>query len=311
VVTRALADDQLEALRTIADVWTPPHDHTLSREELLAALAGAQVVICTLHDRIDHEALEAAGDALGLVSTISAGTDHLDLAALSQRGIGVANTPGALTAATADLTIGLMLAVMRRIAEGDRVVRAGMAWRWDLGFMLGDSPEGATLGIIGFGQIGKAVAHRARAFGMTVLASPSHSGARRDEIETLELDDLVRTADVISLHCPLNPDTHHLIDERRLGLMKPTAYLINTARGPIVDEAALARALASGALRGAGLDVYEEEPRVHADLLDLPNVVLAPHLGSANATTRRAMIDQAVASAREYILQTAARAPGR
>jgi glyoxylate reductase len=310
-MTRAVAEDQLAALRAIADVWTPSHDRTLSREELLAALPGAHVVICTLLDRIDREALDAAGPDLGLVSTISAGTDHLDLEALSHRGIGVANTPGALTAATADLTIGLMLAVMRRIAEGDRLVRAGTAWRWDLGFMLGDGLEGATLGIVGFGQIGSAVARRARAFGMTVVASPSHSGARRDDIETLELDDLVRTADVVSLHCPLTPDTHHLIDERRLGLMKSSAYLINTARGPIVDEAALARALASGALRGAGLDVYEDEPRVHADLLELPNVVLAPHLGSATVTTRRAMIDQAVASARAYTLEAAERASGR
>lgn len=305
VVTRRLPDELLEELPAVADVWMPAHDETLSREELLSVLPGSTVIICTLLDRIDREAIEAAGDSLQLVSTISAGTDHLDRDALDARGVAVANTPDALTAATADVTIGLVLAVMRRLAEGDRLVRSGAPWRWDLGFMLGDALEGSTLGIVGFGRIGDAVANRARAFGMTVIASSSRSGANREAdgqgVDRRDLDVLLQESDVVSIHCPLTPETHHLIDERRLALMKPSAYLINTARGPIVDEAALARALASGGLRGAGLDVYEDEPRVHPALRELPNVVLAPHLGSATRATRRAIMAQAVGSALAFL----------
>jgi lactate dehydrogenase-like 2-hydroxyacid dehydrogenase len=203
--------------------------------------------------------------------------------ALAARGISVTNTPGVLTEATADLTFGLILGLTRRLGEGERLIRAGKPWSFHLGFLLGSGLQGKTLGIVGYGQIGQAVARRAQAFGMDVV----HSG--RSTKDGLALPELLGRADVVSLHCPLTAETHHLIDAAALRAMKPGAYLINTTRGPVVDESALADALEAGEIAGAALDVFEREPDVEQRLLRLENVVLTPHLGSATVETRTAM----------------------
>jgi glyoxylate reductase len=269
-------------------------DRALSREELHAAVAGADALITLLHDRVDGALLDAAGPQLRAVSNVAVGYDNIDVAACSARSVLVTNTPGVLTDATADLAMGLILAVTRRLGEGERLLRAREPWMWHMFFMLGTSLQGKTLGIVGLGGIGAATARRARAFGMEIV----YSGRRRapEEVEAslggarwLELDQLLEMAEVVSLHCPLTGETRHLIDAGRLALMRPDAYLVNTARGPIVDEAALVDALRAGTIRGAALDVFENEPSVHPGLLELDNVVLVPHLGSATIETRTAM----------------------
>ncbi len=256
------------------------HDEELppSRDELLGRVAGCNGLVTMLTDRVDAELLDAAGFQLQVVANYAVGLDNVDLDECNRRGIAVANTPDVLTDATAEMTIALMLALTRRVVEGDRFVRASEPWLWAPTFMLGEGLEGKTLGIVGFGRIGWAVAGLARAHGMEVVHTPE-----------IQLDELLAAADVVSLHVPLTPETRHLIGERELGLMKPTAYLVNTSRGPVVDEAALARALAAGQVAGAALDVYEREPEVTQALLSLDNVVLAPHIASATHDAREAM----------------------
>jgi glyoxylate reductase len=209
----------------------------------------------------------------------------------------VTNTPGVLTDATADLAIALMLAVTRRLGEGERLIRAERGWAWAIDFMLGTSLQGKLLGIVGYGAIGRATAERARAFGMEIAYTQRHEAEDAGGAEYLALDELLARADVVSLHVPLSPATRHLIDASRLAAMRSSAYLVNTARGPVVEEAALARALAGGVIAGAALDVFEEEPDVHPELLALDNVVLVPHLGSATVETRLAMAGLAARNA--------------
>ncbi|TQM02986.1 2-hydroxyacid dehydrogenase [Pseudonocardia kunmingensis] len=293
VVTRALPPAALEPLHTVGDVWVSPHDRPLSVEELHEAVRGAAAVVSMLNDRVDDAVLAAAGPDLRVVANTAVGYDNLDVPAITGRGVLATNTPGVLVDATADLTIALLLAVTRRVAEGDRLVRSGAAWSWDVSFMLGSGLQGKQLGIVGMGSIGRAVARRAAAFGMDVV----HHNRRPVDIggsRQLALDELLETSDVVSLHCPLTPETRHLIDAAALHRMKRGAYLVNTARGPIVDESALAAALHDGTIAGAGLDVYEDEPRVHEGLRDLDNAVLAPHLGSATVETRTRMAELAV-----------------
>ncbi len=246
-----------------------------------------------LTERIDGELLDAAGPQLRVVANYAVGYDNVDVAECSRRGIAVTNTPDVLTEATADLTWALLLACGRRIAEGDRWLRARRPWIWAPEFLLGVELRGRALGIVGFGRIGQAVARRAPGFGMTVLYTAAHrlEAARERELEVAwrDLDALLAEADVVSLHVPLRPETRHLIDAARLRRMKPGAILLNTARGPLVDEAALASALQAGELFAAGLDVFEREPEVHPDLLDCDNATLVPHLGSATVETRTAM----------------------
>ncbi len=228
-----------------------------------------------------------------MVANVAVGYDNVDVAACAARGVVCTNTPGVLTDATADLALGLILASTRRLGEAERMVRAGGTWSWSMFFMLGSGLQGKTLGIIGLGQIGTATARRARAFGMRIAYTgrrQADAGLEAElEATRLDLDELLATADVVSIHCPLSDATRHLIDARRLGLMKPTAYLINCARGPIVAEAALAQALRDGTIAGAGLDVFEHEPAIEPELFELENVVLLPHLGSATIETRTAM----------------------
>lgn len=255
--------------------------------------ARVEAVVALLTDEIDA-ALLARCPALRVVANVAVGVDNIDLAACAARNVVVTNTPDVLTEATADLAFGLLIDAARRITEGDRLVRAGGGWSgWTPTFMLGARVHGATLGIVGLGRIGKAMARRARGFGM-----PIHYSQRTRLDPNLEralgatfmsLDDLCATSDFVSLHVPLTADTRHLFDAPRLARMKRGSILVNTARGPIVDEPALAAALANGALAAAGLDVFENEPKVHPSLLALPNVVMAPHIGSADEPTRIAM----------------------
>jgi glyoxylate reductase len=294
VVTRGLPEPALTALRDSgADVWVSEEDRALEPAELHAAVRGADAVVTMLHDRVDDAFLDAAGDALRVVANVAVGYDNVDVEAARARDVVITNTPGVLTDATADLTIALMLAVTRRLGEGERLIRAGTPWAWSIGFMLGRGLRGKTLGIVGYGEIGRAVAARARAFGLEVIYTKRSPG---DEPGQVALEELLAGAHVVSLHCPLTPDTRHLIDAGALARMRPDAYLINTARGPVVDEAALAAALRDGTIAGAALDVFEREPEVHPDLLGLENVVLVPHLGSATVETRTAMAELAAAN---------------
>ncbi len=295
IVTRRIPDEALDVLSEAGgEVWVSPHDRPLTTDELHEAVAGADAVVTLLHDRVDAAFLDAAGDQLAVVANVAVGYDNADVPAMIDRGVTFTNTPGVLTEATADIAFALVLMSTRRLAEGDRMIRAGGSWSWNMFFMLGNGLQGKTLGIVGMGQIGAATARRARAFGMKIAYTGRHRAAAELDAELdatyiESLDDLLATADVVSLHCPLSPETRHLMDSRRLGLMKPTAHLINTTRGPVVDEAALVDALAAKVIAGAGLDVFEEEPKVHPGLITLENVTLIPHLGSATIETRTAM----------------------
>jgi len=253
-----------------------------------------------LTDRIDGDVLDAA-PGLRVVANVAVGYDNFDVAAARARGVVMTNTPDVLTETTADLTWTLILGVMRRVTEGDRLIRRG-GWKgWALDFMLGSDLRGKQLGIVGLGRIGSAVASRAAAFGMRVAyATLPQAGAVLPGVSAsyapMGLDELLASSDVLSLHVPLTAETHHLIDRKALARMKRTAYLVNTSRGPVVDEEGLAWALREGLIAGAGLDVFEREPVVHPDVLGLENVVLAPHLGSATTETRTAMADLAVSN---------------
>ncbi|MBA3866359.1 MAG: D-glycerate dehydrogenase [Solirubrobacterales bacterium] len=312
-VTNRLPEQGLELLREAGELRLADADTRLPREELLALVAGADAVLSMLHDRVDEELLDAAGPQLRCVANVAVGFDNIDLGAAASRGVLVTNTPGVLDDATADLTLALLLAAVRRIGEGERLIRSGEPWAWGMGFMLGSDLRGKRLGIVGLGNIGLRVAHRARAFGMSIAYHGRHEAPAGVvaglEAERLEFEELLESSDVLSLHCPLTPQTRHLIGARELALMKPTATLINTARGPVVDEAALAAALREGTIAGAGLDVYEHEPEVEPGLLGLENVVLSPHLGSATVETRAVMSQlaarNAIAAVRGEALPTA------
>jgi glyoxylate reductase len=302
VVMRRIPEPALAPLREAGDLWVSPHDRPLTISELHNAITGADAVVTLLHDRVDGALLDAAGPRLRCVANVAVGHDNIDVAACSERGVLVTNTPGVLTDATADLAIALILSVTRRLGEGDRLLRAAKPWSWHMFFMLGTGLAGKTLGIIGLGAIGQATATRARAFGMDVVYAGRHRAAEAVERDLggarhLPLEELLAAADVVSIHCPLTPETRHLIDAARLRQMRNTAFLVNTARGPIVDEAALVDALREGAIAGAALDVFEAEPQVHPGLLELDNVALAPHLGSATIETRTAMASLAVRNA--------------
>ncbi len=284
-VTRELPGPALERLRAAheVDLWDEPA--APPREALLAAVAGAEGLLAMLTDSVDEELLAAPG--LAAVSNYAVGTDNVDLAAATRRGIPVGNTPDVLTDATADLAVALMLAVARRIPEGERLVREG-GWRtWTPTFMLGRDLHGARVGVVGPGRIGRAVARRLQGFGCSV------DEAGRGDREALHR--VLAESDFVSLHLPLNAQTRRLIGEDELRRMRPTAFLVNTARGPIVDQRALARALAEGWIAGAALDVTDPEPLPAGDpLLEAPNLVVVPHVGSATHAAREAMAQRAV-----------------
>lgn len=280
----------------VADTGTP-----LPREQLLEHVVGATAIVCFLFDRVDAELLDAAGPGLRVVANVAVGYDNVDLEAAGARGVAVTNTPGVLDDATADLALALLLAAARRLGEGERLIRAGRPWAWGMEFMLGRDLRGKRLGIVGLGAIGALVARRARAFGIEI-AYANRSAADPGLVAELgavrlELDELLASSDFVSLHTPLTAETRGLISAERLARMKPEAILVNTARGPVVDEAALAAALREGRLAAAALDVYEHEPEVHPELLELENVTLLPHLGSATVETREAMATLAARNA--------------
>ena len=294
----AVALERLRAEHTV-DAWED--ESPISRDELLKRVAGADSIVSLLTEKIDAELLDAAGKQLRSVSNVAVGYNNIDVPACRERNVLVTNTPGVLTEATADIAMALILMSTRRLAEGERVIRAQQPWQWGMFYMLGSSIQGSQLGIVGMGQIGAAVARRARAFGMTIAytkRSPLDAETAKELNAThMELDELLTTSDVVSLHCPYSPETHHLMNASTIGKMKKSAYLINTARGPVVDEEALATALQQGKIAGAGLDVFEKEPTVHQALIGLDNAVLIPHLGSATVETRTAMANLAVTNA--------------
>ncbi|MFL5372165.1 MAG: 2-hydroxyacid dehydrogenase [Myxococcales bacterium] len=279
----AVAGDGLEI-----DQWD--EERPIPRQELLRRAAFADAIVATLSDRVDAELL-AAAPRLRVVANHAVGYDNVDVAACTTRRVWVCNTPDVLTDATADLTFALILGVARRVREGERIVREARWKYWAPTMLLGLELRGAVLGIIGYGRIGRAVAKRARGFGMEVIWSGGSAAG------SVPLDDLLARSDIVSIHCPLTPATRHLIGPPQLSRMKRTALLVNTARGPIVDEAALCAALEAGTIGGAGLDVFEDEPRVHPGLLGRDDVVLVPHIGSATGATRARMAELALTDA--------------
>jgi len=287
LVTRRLPEGGLDPLSGHELVGPLSDDRALTHQDLLRSAREVDAIVCLLTDRIDAEVLEAGRGRLRVVANVAVGTDNIDVDAARALGIAVCNTPGVLDETTADLAFALILSAARLTSTGEADLRAGR-WRgWGINQYLGRDIHGATLGLVGYGRIARAVARRAQGFDMTVLHH-----ARRDTASAgfvAALDDLLPRVDILSLHVPGGPATRHLIDARRLGLMKPSAVLVNTARGPVVDEAALASALHEGRLFAAGLDVYENEPEVHARLLDAPRCVLLPHMGSASIATRSRM----------------------
>jgi glyoxylate reductase len=300
LVTQQVPREGLDLLESFADVEVNPDpDRIWSKAEVIARLPGHTALYCLLTNPVDAAVMDAA-PGLRVIANMAVGFNNIDLAAATARGIAVTNTPGVLNDATADFAWALLMAAARRIPEADRFTRAGKFDGWGPMMLLGGEVAGKTLGIVGFGRIGRAVAERARGFHMPILYYDTQL-ADPDTEESLNaqhrpLDRLLEESDFVSLHVNYTPETHHLIDATQLARMKPTAYLINTARGAVIHEAALVEALRAGHLAGAGLDVYEDEPAVDPGLLTLDNVVLAPHIASATITARGAMARMAAAN---------------
>jgi glyoxylate reductase len=292
LVARRIPSVALSRLEDACDVEVHSGEGDLTQDQLIAGLRDRQGLVSVLTTPVTGAVL-AACPGLKIVANVAVGYNNVDVAAARAQGVIVTNTPDVLTEASADLAWALILGITRRVVEGDRLVRAG-GWKgWALDFMLGSDLRGKQLGVIGFGRIGQAVAARAAAFGMRV-AYQSRKVIGPPEYQPMPYDRLIATSDVVTLHCPLTDETRHLVDQKSLARMKRSAYLINTSRGPVVDESALVWALKNRIIAGAALDVYEDEPHVHPELTKLENVVLAPHLGSATTETRTAMADLAV-----------------
>jgi glyoxylate reductase len=293
LVTRPIMEAPTAVLRERCDVTIHENEFGIPREELLEVIGGREAIITMLTERVDAEFLAAAGPQLKVVANHAVGFDNIDVAACTAAGVLATNTPDVLTETTADTAFALLMAAARRLGEGERLLRSEQPWIWGPLMMLGQDVHHKTMGIVGFGRIGQAVARRANGFGMRVLYSDAVQLPADVEAETgaerRKLDDLLSEADFVSIHTNLTPETRHLFDADTFRRMKPTAVLVNTSRGPVVDEAALADALASGEIFAAGLDVFEREPAVEPRLLALDNVVVIPHLGSATVDTRDAM----------------------
>lgn len=292
-LTRPLAIDAQDVVGARANLRLNAEDRPLTQDELIAAAQGAQGLISMLHDPIDQRVLDALPE-LQVIANVAVGYNNIDLRACAERNITVCNTPGVLTDATADITWALILACTRRVREGERLVRSGGFDGWGPNMLLGPSLAGKTLGIYGMGRIGQAVARRALAFGMRVIYHNRRAAQTDFAAELVGKDELIRRSDVLSLHAPLTQETDGAFGEAELAQMKPSAVLINTARGPLLDEEALVRALDSERLWGAGLDVYAREPEVHPGLIDRDDVVLLPHLGSATIECRQEMARRAL-----------------
>ncbi|QTL99337.1 D-glycerate dehydrogenase [Iocasia frigidifontis] len=296
-VTRRLPQKALDMISAECEMEVNPYDRVLTKEELAEAVKGIDGLLCLLTDTIDEDLLDV-NPALKVIANYAVGYNNIDIKACTERGIPVSNTPGVLTDTTADFAWTLLMVTARRVVEADRFTRAGKYKGWGPMMFLGGDIYGKTLGVIGMGRIGQSFAKRARGFNMNVIYYDAYRRTSEEEkkwgIKYKEIDTLLEEADFVSLHVPLIPETEHLIGEKELKLMKKTAYLINTARGPIVDEKALMEALKNGEIAGAGLDVYEEEPELASGLTELDNVTLAPHIASASIETRTKMAEMAV-----------------
>ncbi|HEX8661683.1 MAG TPA: D-glycerate dehydrogenase [Brevundimonas sp.] len=305
VLTRRLPDAVETRARELFDAELNLTDRPMDRAALEAAVQRADVLVPTITDVIDADLVSKAGDQLKMIANFGAGVDHIDIDAAVARGIIVTNTPGVLTEDTADLAMALILAVSRRIVEGAQVVAAGGFEGWTPTWMTGRKLWGKRLGIVGMGRIGQALARRAKAFGMQVhyhnrKPVPAMIAEELGATYWDDLDQMLARMDLISLNCPATKETHHLLSAERLALLRPEALLINTARGELIDEAALAQAVAKGRIGGVGLDVFENEPLVHPGLLGHPNVVLLPHLGSATIEARQDMGDRVIANIQTF-----------
>ena len=306
VVTRRLPDVIETRMMELFDARLNLDDHAMSQGELIEAVKTAEVLVPTVTDRIDAGVLSQAGEKLRLIASFGTGVDHIDLKTARQRGITVTNTPGVLTEDTADMTMALILAVPRRLAEGERLIRSGDWTGWSPTSMLGHRIWGKRLGIVGMGRIGTAVVRRARGFGLSI-----HYHNRRRVHAELEaeleatywesLDQMLARMDIISVNCPHTPATYHLLSARRLKLLPPQAYIVNTSRGEVIDENALARMVEKGEIAGAGLDVFEHEPAVSPKLLQAENVVLLPHMGSATIEGRIAMGEKVIINIKTFV----------
>jgi glyoxylate reductase len=305
IVTRRLPEPIEARMAQLFDAELNPDDTPFSQAQLADAVGRCDVFVPTVTDRIDAEVIAAARPQLRLIANFGVGLDHLDLKAARAKGIVVSNTPGVLTEDTADLVMALILAVPRRLAEGQKLLRSGQWTGWAPTGLVGHSITGKKLGILGMGRIGRAVAKRAHACRLAIHYHnrerlPANVEGRFDATYWSDLDAMLREVDVLSINCPHTPETHHIIDARRLALMKPDAYLINTARGAIVDQDALIAALEANIISGAGLDVFPREPEVDPRLLPLPNVILLPHMGSATFEGRIAMGDKVITNIRTW-----------
>lgn len=305
IVTRELSDPVMNRMEQLFDTTNNRQDVPMTRDQLAAAMADCDVLVPTVTDDIDAALIEGAGDRLRLIANFGAGVNHIALKAARARGIIVTNTPGVLTEDTADMTMALIVSVPRRLAEGEKLVRSGQWKGWSPGGMLGHRIGGKALGIIGMGRIGQAVALRARAFGLSIHYHNRHRLPAVLEAQLAatwheSLDEMLAAIDILTIHTPRNADSEGLIDARRIALMQPYVFLINAARGGIVDEDALVDALEGGRLAGAGLDVWKHEPQIDPRLLALPNVVMLPHMGSATFEGRMATGDKVITNIRVW-----------
>ncbi|MDA7586788.1 D-glycerate dehydrogenase [Alphaproteobacteria bacterium] len=305
ILTRKLPETIETRMRELFDTTLNDSDKALNRDELEMAVKTADVLVPTVTDKIDADLIAKAGSQLRLIASFGTGVDHIDLAAAKARGITVTNTPGVLTEDTADVTMALILAVPRRIAEGDALARSGQWQGWSPTGMLGHRINGKRLGIVGMGRIGEAVARRARGFGLSVHyhnRKPVHPETEAELEATYweSLEQMLARVDIVSVNCPHTSATNHLLSRERLSLMQRSAYLVNTSRGEVVDEIALADLLAQRHIAGAGLDVYSSEPEIPAGLRDLPNVVLLPHIGSATIEGRLQMGDKVIINVQTF-----------
>ncbi|MDA0220800.1 MAG: D-glycerate dehydrogenase [Proteobacteria bacterium] len=306
IVTRKLPDVIETRMMELFDTRLNDDDHPMTREELVEAVKAADILVPTLTDRIDKGILAQAGENLRLIANFGTGVDHIDLAAARERGITVTNTPGVLTEDTADMTLALILDVIRRVSEGARLIRSGEWSGWSPTHMLGHRLWGKRLGIVGMGRIGSAVARRAKGFGLSIhyhnrRQLPEYVEQELDATYWESLDQMLARMDIISVNCPHTPATFHLLSARRLKLLKKTAVIVNTSRGEVIDEQALTRMLRGGEIAGAGLDVFEHEPAVNPKLLNLGNVVLLPHMGSATIEGRVDMGEKVLINIKTFV----------
>jgi len=305
IVTRRLPDAVELRLKELFDTELNQSDTAFSEEQLIDAVKRADVLVSTVTDQVDGKVLSHAGEQLRLIAQFGAGIDNIDVQSANDRGITVTNTPGVLTDDTADVTMALILAVPRRLHEGIELMRAGGFDGWAPTWMMGRRLAGKRLGIIGMGRIGQAVARRAKAFGLQIHYHNRKKVSRpvEEELDATfwdSLDQMLARMDIVSVNCPHTPATFHLLNARRLELMKPDAFIVNTARGEVIDEAALAKAIRAGELAGAGLDVFEREPAVNPDLVGLPNVILLPHMGSATVEGRIEMGEKVIINIKTF-----------